>query len=178
MISRPISEAATAGELDVHTVEHVLHSHVTPAPRPGRCLGFGRYDRSRDRSQKHDHGGLIATALASGFASKNPELFPGDVVSEANDRCWQRRSSGLRSPCLLPPMRCWPTPRVTSTGPSPPSAAASALTATEGAVETAEVVDRVLAAFRSEVAASSGAIGAVVPAARRADGRAGGVARR
>ncbi|MEZ5378385.1 MAG: hypothetical protein R2733_17920 [Acidimicrobiales bacterium] len=162
-------EAATAGELDVHTVEHVLHSHVTQLLDQADAWASGRYDRAFAIGlEAHDHGGLIATALASGFASQNPELFPGDVVSEANDRC---ATAQLRSSFALfaaaDAMLADASGDVDRTV-AAESAAASALTATEGAVETAEVVDRVLAAFRSEVAASSGAIGAVVPAARDA----------
>ncbi len=81
-------EAATAGELDVHTVEHVLHSHVQQLLDQADAWAEGRYDDAYAiQLEAHDHADVIAAALATGFSIQNPELLPGEVSTPANDQC-------------------------------------------------------------------------------------------
>ncbi len=160
-------EAATAGELDVHTVEHVLHSHVEQLLDQAEAWAAGRFDDAYAvQVEAHDHADVIAAALATGFASQSPELFPGAVSTPANDQCAtaQLRASAalyLEAAAVLAE-RSGQADRLSFAD----AAAADAVAAAADVVLTDGALDEVLVAFRADVARSGDGDYFGVPAAR------------
>ncbi len=162
-------EAATAGELDVHTVEHVLHSHVQQLLDQADAWSAGRYDEAYAlQLEAHDHADVIAAALATGFAGQNPEVFPGSVSSPENDRC---AIAQLRASSALSFEAAAVLAERSGTADRRRAAEAAADQAREAAIEATDTegaVDAIIDGFRSDVAAFGDAVEPGVPAARDA----------